>query len=109
MAEAAQIRFPLKAHTYETLIGLLASSGLRVGEALRLERLDVDLDNGLITIRESKFRKSSTIRRHLIAVPCRLARSARPLVLHLSRDRPWQDSWEGLFNAACEPPTPATT
>lgn len=64
MAEAAQIRFPLKAQTYETLIGLLASSGLRVGEAIRLERLDVDLDNGLITIRESKFRKSRLTPQH---------------------------------------------
>lgn len=58
MAEAAQLRFPLMAHTYETLIGLLASSGLRVGEAIRLERVDVDLAGGLITIRLSKFRKS---------------------------------------------------
>jgi len=33
----------------------LASSGLRVGEAIRLERVDVDLARGLITIRESKF------------------------------------------------------
>jgi integrase len=64
MAEAAGIRFPLRAYTYETLIGLLASSGLRVGEAIRLQRSDVDLAQGLITIRESKFRKSRLVPLH---------------------------------------------
>lgn len=64
MAQARQIRFPLKAATYETLIGLLASSGLRVGETIRLEHRDVDLDVGLITIRESKFRKSRLVPLH---------------------------------------------
>ena len=52
---------------------------------------------------------TATIRRQLIAVPGRLARSARRLVIHLPQDWPWQDSWEGLFNAACGPPTPTTT
>ena len=52
---------------------------------------------------------TATIRRQLIAVPGRLARSARRLVIHLPKDWPWQDSWERLFNAACGPPTPATT
>jgi len=33
---------PLRAATYETLIGLLASTGLRVGEAIRLDRHDID-------------------------------------------------------------------
>jgi len=51
---------------------------------------------------------TATIRRQLIAVPGRLARSARRLVIHLPKDWPWQDSWEGLFNAACGPPTPTT-
>jgi Transposase DDE domain group 1 len=52
---------------------------------------------------------TATIRRQLIAVPGRLARSARRLVIHLPSHWPWQDSWEGLFDAACGPPTPATT
>ena len=52
---------------------------------------------------------TATIRRQLIVVPGRLARSGRQLVIHLPKDWPWQDSWEGLFNAACRPPTPATT
>jgi Transposase DDE domain group 1 len=52
---------------------------------------------------------TATIRRQLIAVPARLARSARRLVLHLPIDWPWQDSWDALFSAACGPPTAATT
>jgi len=52
---------------------------------------------------------TATIRRQLITVPGRLAKSARRLVIHLPKDWPWQDSWQGLFNAACGPPTPATT
>jgi len=52
---------------------------------------------------------TATIRRQLIAVPARLARSARRLVIHLPSHWPWQDSWEGLFNAACGPPTSVTT
>ena len=52
---------------------------------------------------------TATIRAQLITVPARLARTARRLVLHLPRDWPWQDSWEGLFNTACGPPPPATT
>jgi hypothetical protein len=52
---------------------------------------------------------TATIRRQLINVPGRLATSARRLVIHLPQDWPWQDSWEGLFNQVCGPPTPATT
>ena len=52
---------------------------------------------------------TATIRRQLIAVPGRLARSARRLVIHLPKDWPWKDSWEGLFNAACGPPTTTRT
>jgi Transposase DDE domain group 1 len=50
---------------------------------------------------------TATIRRQLIAVPGRLSRSARRLVIHLPKDWPWQDSWEGLFTTVCGPP--ATT
>ncbi len=43
-------RSPLRALTYETLIGLLAATGIRVGEALGLDRGDVDLINGVLTV-----------------------------------------------------------
>jgi len=77
MGEAPRIRFPLKACTYETLIGLLASSGLRVGEAIRLERSDVDLAEGLLTIRESKFRKSRLVPLHPSTVRALLRYASR--------------------------------
>lgn len=48
----------LRAATYETLIGLLSVTGMRVGEAIRLDRGDVDWDEGVLTIRDSKFGKS---------------------------------------------------
>jgi hypothetical protein len=52
---------------------------------------------------------TATIRRHLIAVPARMARSARQLTIHLPKDWPWQAAWESLFSAACGPPPNATT
>ncbi|MDQ2897392.1 MAG: tyrosine-type recombinase/integrase [Actinomycetota bacterium] len=52
---------PLRAATMHTLIGLLAASGLRVGEALRLDRGDVDWSEGVLHIRQSKFRKSRLV------------------------------------------------
>jgi integrase/recombinase XerD len=50
--------------TYETLFGLLAATGMRVGEAIRLDRSDVDWTNELVVIRESKFRKSREVLLH---------------------------------------------
>ncbi len=60
MAEAARLRSAtgLRALTYTTLIGLLASTGLRPGEALALDKSDVDLENGILSIRQTKFGKS---------------------------------------------------
>jgi integrase/recombinase XerD len=57
----ASIGQPLRAATMQTLIGLLASSGLRVGEALRLDRDDVDWSDGVLHIRDSKFNKSRLV------------------------------------------------
>lgn len=60
MAEAAKLASPtgLRALTQVTLIGLLAASGLRPGEALALDVHDVDLQNGVLAIRQTKFGKS---------------------------------------------------
>jgi integrase/recombinase XerD len=52
---------PLRAATYETLIGLLAASGIRVGEALRLDRGDIDYSAGVLQVRRSKFGKSRQV------------------------------------------------
>ena len=64
MAEARRIRTPLRSATYETLIGLLAVTGMRVGEAIRLDRADVDLTEGVLVVRMSKFRKSREVLLH---------------------------------------------
>jgi len=45
----------LRPHTYFTLIGLLACTGMRLGEALRLRVEDVDLQAGIIAVRQSKL------------------------------------------------------
>jgi integrase len=52
---------PLSAATYHTLFGLLAVTGMRVGEAVGLDVDDVDLDAGVITIRRTKQRKQRRI------------------------------------------------
>ncbi|MCW2652060.1 MAG: hypothetical protein JWR32_3036 [Mycobacterium sp.] len=57
-------RQPLRAATYRTLIGLLAVTGTRVGEAARLDRADVDLDVGVLTIVNSKYGKSRQVLHH---------------------------------------------
>jgi integrase/recombinase XerD len=64
MTAAAAIRTSLRAATYQTLIGLLAVTGMRAGEAIRLDRSDADLQTGLLTIRESKFGKSRQLPLH---------------------------------------------
>lgn len=48
----------LQPQTCATMLGLLAVTGMRSGEVVRLERDDVDLQGGVLTIRESKFGKS---------------------------------------------------
>jgi integrase len=60
MAEAARLCSAkgLRALTYTTLIGLLTATGLRPGEALALDRCDVDLETGILAIRQTKFGKS---------------------------------------------------
>lgn len=55
---------PLRAATYDTLIGLLAVSGLRIGEAIKLDRCDLDWTEGVLLIRESKFGKSRLVPLH---------------------------------------------
>lgn len=54
----------LRAHTYTTLFGLLAVTGMRVSEAVALDRKDLDLPNGAITIRQAKFGKSRIVMVH---------------------------------------------
>jgi len=54
----------LRAATYATLFGLIASAGLRISEALGLSDLDVDLDGAVLTVRQTKFGKSRLVPLH---------------------------------------------
>lgn len=54
----------LQARTYQCFFGLIATSGLRVSEAADLQRIDVDLVDGVLTIRNTKFGKSRIIPLH---------------------------------------------
>jgi integrase len=58
----------LRPATYRTLLGLIAATGLRLSEALRLTCADVDLDAGLLTVRQTKFAKSRLVPLHPTAV-----------------------------------------
>jgi integrase len=63
MREAARLR-PLMAATYTTLLGLLSATGMRIGEAIALKDDDVDWRRALLTVRDSKFRKSRQVPVH---------------------------------------------
>ena len=54
----------LRPRTYVTLFGLLACTGLRISEALRLTCTDVDLNAGVLTVAESKFHRSRLVPLH---------------------------------------------
>jgi len=66
LGEASRLPSPsgLRAHTYATLFGLLATTGMRLGEALALDRADVDLRSGVLAVRRAKFGKSRFVPVH---------------------------------------------
>lgn len=58
------ISYRLVATTLETLIGLLALTGMRISEAIKLDRGDVNWTDGLLLVCESKFNKSRYLPLH---------------------------------------------
>jgi integrase len=64
MAATQSLRYPMRRYTYEALVGLLVTSGLRVGEAIRLDRGDVCFGPGLVRVLGSKFGKSREVPLH---------------------------------------------
>jgi integrase len=54
----------LRGAIYETLFGLIASTGIRIGEALALRNQDVDFKYGMLSIHQTKFGKSRQIPMH---------------------------------------------
>ena len=58
----------LRGVVFETLFGLIASTGMRISEALSLQNKDVDLKYGILTIHQTKFGKSRQVPMHLSTV-----------------------------------------
>jgi integrase len=84
MAASSVIPTPHRAATMRALIGLLAVTGMRIGEAIRLDRQDVDHQRNLITVLESKFGKSRELAAHpttTAALRVYLARRDRPVAV----------------------------
>lgn len=83
MRAARALSPPLRAATFQTLIGLLAVSGLRLGEALCLDRQDVDLKGGALHV-HSKRAKQREVPVHATTTAA-LGKYAR------RRDRQWPE------------------
>lgn len=71
----------LRGATYEALFGLIASTGLRISEAVRLRNSDVDLKTGMLTVLRTKFAKSRHVPLHASTVE------------RLRRYRRFRDRW----------------
>lgn len=64
LEEAGQLAPALHGRTCQTLLGLLAVSGMRIGEAVGLVRGDVDFDTAVITVRHAKFDRPRLVPLH---------------------------------------------
>ncbi len=67
MTAAGKLNPPLRAATYQTLIGLAAVTGMRVGEMIALDDGDISPGGDLIVIRDAKFGKSRQLVIHQTA------------------------------------------
>lgn len=65
---AGQLDAPLTAATMQTFIGLVFATGLRRGEALGLDRGDLDPDSGVLSVRQAKFHKPRQLPLHASTV-----------------------------------------
>jgi integrase/recombinase XerD len=64
MSAARTLRPPLRAATYETLVGLLSVTGMRISEAIRLDQDDFDQAAALLAVRHSKHGSSRQVPLH---------------------------------------------
>jgi integrase/recombinase XerD len=90
LAEAAALTPARRAMLHGTVIGLLAVTGMRISEALGLDCDDVDLDAGVLTIRNTKFGKSRQVPLHATTVDA-LERYQR------HREELWPRPWTESF------------
>lgn len=56
--------YPLRGITLHAMVGLAASTGLRISELIRLDKGDVGLDSGVLLIRQTKFAKDRLVPIH---------------------------------------------
>src|SRR5262249_38560425 len=63
----------LRCWTYHHLFGLIVVTGMRLSEAMGLQRSDVDLEQGVLTVRQTKFGKSRLLPLH--TTTCEVLRS----------------------------------
>lgn len=89
-ASRLQPHFELRPLACQTLLGLMAATGLRVSEAVQLTRGQVDLDRGLLQITQTKFKKSRLVPLHRTTT--RALRSYRN-----ERDKRWGVQQTGPF------------
>ena len=69
LRRASRLSDQLCARTFQTLLGLLSCTGLRISEALHLRISDVDLDQAFLIIRESKGGRTRLVPMHPTAIP----------------------------------------
>jgi integrase len=77
MTAAGQLRSPLAAATMQAFIGLVFTTGMRRGEALGLDRGDLDTPAGVLTVRDAKFGKPRQLPLHASTVSALAAYAAR--------------------------------
>lgn len=82
------LRGRLRAATYRTLLGLLVVTGLRIGEAIALDRGDLDLRAGLLVVVEGKFGKARELGLHPTSVEALRGYIAQRDRLHPEPDTP---------------------
>jgi len=106
LGEARRLRHRLRAASYEALFGLLAVSGMRVGEAIALGREDVDLDAGLITIRKAKLDRARLVPLHPTATAAlRRYASERDRLCPTPSSRAFRLNEQFLANRGLDPTT----
>lgn len=93
----------LRPAIFETVFGLIAATGLRLSEALHLRCGDVDLDQGVLTVRNTKFRKSRHVPMHATVV----AALDRYMVVRARHGATNRDSF--LFLSSLGRPLPTRT
>lgn len=105
-------RHPFRGLTLHVMIALAATTGLRVGEVVRLDNDDVDLDHGVLTIRRTKFKKDrlvpmhqtivAVLRGYLVARDAARRRDHQAFFVNLRWQRFARNTIEGSFRELAE-------